>query len=47
MLEECIRLDRELVENLQLRFDRLPVRLEAPVAPADQRLIGLKPLEVL
>jgi hypothetical protein len=47
MLEKPLRLDHELVEDVKLRFDRLPDRLEAVVPAAIQRLGGLKPLEVL
>jgi hypothetical protein len=40
MLEEPLRLDRELVEDVELRFDCLPDRLEAAVPAAVQRLGG-------
>ena len=47
MLEKPLRLDHEFVEDVELRFDRLPDRVEAVVPVAVQRLSGLKPLEVL
>jgi hypothetical protein len=46
-LVELLGLDRKLIEDLELGLNRSAHLVEAPMVAAEQRLLGLKPLEVL